>query len=291
MKSETEFKTALLFLLPLLVAVLTFIAVPVAGTIYDSFFLEVTFLPRRFLGLENYQALLADRAFYQALRFTLLFTFASVPLEVALGLVFAVVLNRRLPFLGLARAAVLIPWAIPAAVSGRAFELIYNFSYGLANYVVLTLGVSDEPVNWLGSGYGAFASLIIADAWRTTPFVAIILLAGLAAIPKDLYRQATIDGAGYLQQFVRVTLPLLKPVLMVALLFRTIDALRVFDVVYVITGGGPGGSTNALSLYSYQYFLSGDFGYGSAISVLLFVVALVISILYVRLSHFERALA
>jgi multiple sugar transport system permease protein len=290
MKSEPELKTALLFLLPLLVTVLTFIAVPVVGTIYDSFFLDVTFLPRRFLGTENYQALFADRAFYQALLFTLLFTFVSVPLEVVLGLVFALVLNHPLPGRGLLRAAVLVPWAIPAAVSGRAFELIYNFNYGLANYLALTLGLSDVPVNWLGSSYGAFASLIIADAWRTTPFVAIILLAGLAAIPKDLYRQATIDGAGSLQQFARVTLPLLRPVLMVALLFRTVDALRVFDVVYVITGGGPGGSTNALSLYGYQYFLSGDFGYGSAISVVLFAVALVLSLLYVRLSGFGRAL-
>ncbi len=291
MPSDREFKTALLFLLPLLLTVLAFIAVPVAGTIYDSFFRDVTFLPRRFLGLENYRSLLADRAFYQALLFTLLFTIASVPLEVVLGLVFALILNRPLPARGLLRAAVLIPWAIPAAVSGRAFELIYNFSYGLANYLVLTLGLSDAPVNWLGSSYGAFASLVIADAWRTTPFVAIILLAGLTAIPGDLYRQATIDGAGTLQQFARVTLPLLKPVLMVALLFRTIDALRVFDVVYVITGGGPGGSTNALSLYGYQYFLSGDFGYGSTISVVLFAVALALSILYVRVSGFGRELA
>ena len=291
MRSDREIKTALLFLLPLLLMVLAFIAVPVAGTIYDSFFRDVTFLPRQFLGVENYRALLADRAFYQALRFTLLFTLASVPLEMVLGLTFALILNRPLPLRGLLRAAVLVPWAIPAAVSGRAFELIYNYSYGLANYLVLTLGLSDAPVSWLGTSYGAFASLIIADAWRTTPFTAIILLAGLSAIPEDLYRQATIDGAGPLQQFARVTVPLLKPVLIVALLFRTIDALRVFDVIYVITGGGPGGSTDGLSLYAYQYFLSGDFGYGSAISVLLFAVALALSILYVRMSGFGRELA
>lgn len=290
MKSDRESRTALLFLLPLLLTVLTFIAVPVAGTIFESFYRDVTFLPRRFLGAENYRSLLADRSFHQSVRFTLLFTFASVPLEVALGLLFALVLNRPYPGRGLLRAAVLVPWAIPAAVSGRAFELIYNYSYGLANYLVLTLGLSDAPVNWLGSSYGAFASLLIADAWRTTPFVAIILLAGLSAIPEELYAQATIDGATALQQFTRVTLPLLKPVLTVAFLFRTIDALRVFDVAYVITGGGPGGSTNALSLYGYQYFLAGDFGYGSAISVVLFALALTLSILYVRLSGFGRTL-
>jgi multiple sugar transport system permease protein len=290
MKPDREIKTALLFLLPLLLTVLTFIAAPVVGTIVKSFFRDVTFLPGRFLGLENYRSLLADRSFHQSVRFTLLFTFVSVPLELALGLLFALVLIRPFPGRGLLRAAVLIPWAIPAAVSGRTFELIYNYSYGLANYLVLTLGLSEAPVNWLGSSYGAFASLVIADAWRTTPFVAIILLAGLSVIPGDLYAQATIDGATVLQQFSRVTLPLLKPVLTVALLFRTIDALRIFDVAYVITGGGPGGSTNALSLYGYQYFLSGDFGYGSAISVVLFALALALSILYVRLSGFGRVL-
>jgi multiple sugar transport system permease protein len=290
LKSGREFRVALFFLLPLLLMVLAFIAVPVAGTIFESFFRDVTFLPRRFLGVENYRALLADRTFYQALLFTLLFTFASVPLEMVLGMIFALVLNRSLPWRGLLRAAVLVPWAIPAVVSGRVFELIYNFSYGLANYLVLTLGLSDSPVNWLGSSYGAFASLVIADAWRTTPFAAIILLAGLSAIPGELFQQATIDGAGPLQQFVRITLPLLKPVLIVALLFRTIDALRVFDVVYVITGGGPGGTTDALSLYAYQYFLSGDFGYGSTISVVLFAVALSLAIFCVRLSGFRREL-
>lgn len=288
MNTEREGKTAILFLLPLLLTVILFIVLPVAGTVYDSFFRDVTFLPRRFLGVENYRVLLADRTFYRSLVFTLLFALISVPLEVATGLAFAVVLNRPLPGRTLLRAAVLVPWAIPAAVSGRAFELIYNFSYGLANYLVLTLGLGEQPMNWLGTSSGAFAALVLADAWRTTPFVAIILLAGLTAIPEDLYRQATIDGAGTLQQFGRVTLPLLKPVLVVALLFRTVDALRVFDVVYVITGGGPGGTTNALSLYSYQYFLAGDFGYGSTISVVLFVVAMLLSIFYVRMSGFER---
>jgi multiple sugar transport system permease protein len=290
MKSDRELKTALLFLLPLLLTVLLLTAVPVAGTIVESFFRDVTFLPRRFLGLANYRALLADRSFRQSLLFTLLFTLVSVPLEVAFGLLFALVLHRPLPGRNLLRAAVLIPWAIPAAVSGRAFALIYNYSYGLANFLVRTLGLGDAPVNWLGSGASAFAALVIADAWRTTPFVAIILLAGLSAIPGELYGQATIDGASALQRFARVTLPLLRPVLMVALLFRTIDALRVFDLVYVITGGGPGGSTNAVSLYAYQYFLSGDFGYGSAISVVLFAVALALSLGYVRLGRFREEL-
>jgi multiple sugar transport system permease protein len=129
---------------------------------------------------------------------------------------------------------------------------------------------------------------VAADAWKTTPFVAILLLAGLSAIPEDLYRQAEVDRAGYVQRFFRITLPLLRPVLVVALLFRTIDSLRIFDLVFVLTKGGPGGSTTSLSLYGYQSFVGGDFGYGSAISVVLFLLAFLLSILYLRAGRFGR---
>jgi len=150
------------------------------------------------------------------------------------------------------------------------------------------MGIAAAPVNWLGSPAGAFFALIAADAWKTTPFAAIILLAGLSGIPEELYRQARVDGANLFQRFFRITLPLLRPVLLVTLLFRTIDALRIFDVIYVLTGGGPGGATNSLSLYGYEYFLAGDFGYGSAISVVLFLLAFSLAILYVRLSGYRK---
>jgi multiple sugar transport system permease protein len=279
------------FLLPLAAFVAVFVIVPVIGTFADSLMQDVTFLPKRFVGTENYGALLSDPAFWQAFRFTCLFTLVSVPLELALGLSFALVLARPSPARGLLRACVLIPWAIPAAVSGRMFQLIYNYHYGLANYLMETFGLTDQPVSWLGTPAGAFVSLVTADAWKTTPFVAIILLAGLSGIPQDLYLQAEIDRAGFARRFTRVTLPLLSPVLVVALLFRTIDALRVFDLVFVLTGGGPGGSTTSLSLYGYNYFLGGDFGYGSTVSVVLFLVAFGLSVLYVRIGRFGRELA
>lgn len=279
------------FLAPALVFLLAFVLVPVIGTFVDSLHLDVSFLPRRFAGLENYRELAGDPAFRQALRFTLLFTLASVPLELFLGLLFALLLSRPAPARGLLRACVLIPWAIPAAVSGRVFELVYNFHYGLANAVVGALRLSAEPVNWLGTPAGAFAALVAADAWKTTPFVAILLLAGLSAIPEELHRQAQVDGAGYGKRFLRVTLPLLRPVLVVALLFRTIDSLRVFDLVFVLTGGGPGGSTTSVSLYGYNYFASGDFGYGAAVSVVLFAVAFGLSVAYVKAGRFGREVA
>jgi len=279
------------FLLPLAAFVVVFILVPVIGTFAGSLMQDVTFLPKRFAGAENYRAMLSAPGFWQALRFTCLFTLVSVPLELFLGLLFALLLARPSPARGLLRACVLIPWAIPAAVSGRVFQLIYNYHYGLANYLAGIFGLADRPVSWLGTPAGAFASLVMADAWKTTPFVAIILLAGLAGIPQDLYLQAEIDRAGFIRRFTRVTLPLLSPVIVVALLFRTIDTLRIFDLVFVLTGGGPGGSTTSLSLYGYNYFLGGDFGFGSAVSVALFLIAFGLSVLYVKVGQFARELA
>jgi len=279
------------FIAPLCAFLLVFVFLPVAGTVLDSLTRDVTFLPRRFIGLANYRSLWSDPGFWQSLRFTALFTFVSVPLELALGLAFALLLEHPAPVRGLLRAGVLVPWAIPAAVSGRVFELIYNVQYGLANALVTGIGWSDGPVHWLGTSAGAFLALVAADAWKTTPFVAILLLAGLSSIPGDLYRQAEVDRAGPLQRFSRVTLPLLRPVLVVALLFRTIDSLRVFDLVFVLTGGGPGGSTTSLSMYGYRFFVGGDFGYGSAVSVVLFLLAFLFSLLYLGAGRFGREIA
>jgi multiple sugar transport system permease protein len=270
--------------------VVVLIVLPVLGTFWDSLFLDVTFLPRHFIGAENYTSLWHDPAFWRSMRFTVLFVLVSVPLEVLLGLLIALILHQSFPLRGLLRACVLIPWAIPAAVSGRAFELIYNSSYGAANFALQRLGLTQEPVNWLGSELGAFVAIVVADTWKTAPFAAILLLAGLSAIPEDLYRQAMVDRATFVQRFFRITLPLLRPVLVVTVLFRGVEALRIFDLIFVLTGGGPGGSTLSLSLLGYRYFSSGDFGYGAAVSVVLFVLALSLSVAYVRLGGFGKEL-
>jgi multiple sugar transport system permease protein len=196
-------------------------------------------------------------------------------------------MNADVPFRGILRACVLIPWAIPAAVSARTWELIYNYSYGLANFIFAKSGITTEPINWLGSSFGAFSAVVVADVWKTTPFVTIIMLAGLQSIPQELISQAKVDRANFLQIFYKITIPLMKPVIIVALLFRTIDGLRVFDLIYVLTGGGPGGATTSVSHYAYKYFLSGDFGYGSAISVVLFVMAFLLSLIYVKIGQFK----
>ena len=276
------------FLLPLLLFISALILLPVLGTFLDSLRRDLPYLPGKFVGLENYLAIFRDDGFWDSVRFTTLFVVVSVPLEVIFGLIIALLLNETFPGRTALRATVLIPWAIPAAVSGRIFELIYNYSYGVANYFTQLSG--GGQVNWLGTDLGAFAAVVTADVWKSTPFAAIILLAGLAAIDPDLYRQAQVDRANFMQRFLKVTLPLLKPVLVVTLLFRTVDALRVFDVIFVLTGGGPGGSTNAVSLFAYTYYAAGDFGYGATVSVLLFVVALGFSLAYIRMARLGEEL-
>ncbi len=285
-----ETKTAYLFNAPLIITAVIFVLIPVIGTIVTSLMRDVTFLPEKFLVFENYQRLFSDRHFFESLQFTLLFVVVSVSFELIFGLAFALLLNETLPFRGFLRVVILIPWVIPIAISARIWELIYNFNYGIFNYIILQLNISDQPVSWLGSSIGAFAAVVVSDVWKTTPFMAIILLTGLSAINRDLYKQARIDGTNFLQRFFKITLPLLKPVLVVALLFRSIDAIRIFDLIYVLTGGGPGGSTSSLSIYAFNYYVSGDFGYGSAVSVIVFLAAGLLSVLYIKFGKFRETL-
>lgn len=283
-----ELKEAVVLILPLALFISLFILVPVLATFWNSLWQDVSFMPRRFFGFENFLRLFSDRQFWQATAFTILFPIVSVTLEMIIGMVIALVLNERFRFRGIIRGIALIPWAIPSVIGARVWQLIYRYDYGVANYVLTKIGLA--PVNWLGSPLGAFLSIVFADVWRTTPFVAIILLAGLQIMPQDLYRQSQVDGASLHQRFFKITLPLIKPVVIVALLFRTIDAIRVFDVVYVITGGGPGGFTTSLSLHGYKYFLLGDFGYGSSVSVILFVIAFLVALVYIKMGKFRETL-
>jgi multiple sugar transport system permease protein len=192
-----------------------------------------------------------------------------------------------MPLRWLLRTGVLVPWAIPAVVSGRVFELIYDYSFGAANSLLQYLHITAAPVNWFGTAASAFLALVAADVWKTTPFAAIILLAGLSSLPEDIYRQAKIDRATFVQRFFKITLPLIRPVLVITVVLRIIDALRVFDLVFVLTGGGPGGATMPVSLFSYGYFSGGDFGYGSAASVVLFGLAFLLAVAVLRIGRFD----
>jgi multiple sugar transport system permease protein len=286
--TAADVRDAYIFNLALILFALAFIVLPVAGTLITSLFRDVSFLSRKFLGLQNYLRLVGDLHFWQSARFTFLFVVVSVGLELVIGILFALTLNEVFPGRGVARLAILIPWAIPIAICARIWEFIYNFEFGILNFLASRLGLTGTPINWLGSSLGAFVSIVVSDVWKTTPFVTIIILAGLATIPQDLYRQAMIDGTSFVQRFFCITLPLLRPVIVVALLFRTIDAVRIFDLVYVLTGGGPGGSTTSLSLYAYRFYLSGDFGYGSTVSVVVFAFSALMAILYIKFGRFKE---
>ena len=283
-------RTAWIFIAPLLLIVGVFVLLPVLGTFYTSLFLDVSYLPEQFVGLRNYIDLLSSPDFWQALRFTLAYTVAAVTLEAFFGVMFALLLNEAFPGRGLLRVVILIPWAIPTIVSARTWQLIYEYTYGVMNYLVVNSGLVSERINWMGTEFGAFWALVFADVWKTTPFVVLILLAGLQAIPEDIYQQAKVDGAGLFRRFYKITLPLLMPVLVISLIFRTIDSLRMFDLVYVLTGGGPGGSTRTLSYLGFEAFANDNFGMGSTVSVVTFIVAFAITLVYLRAGKFSEQL-
>lgn len=229
-----------------------------------------------FVGLANYRFLFHDPRFLTALLNTCYFTAVAVGVELVLATPLALLLDASFPGRGVLRASVLVPWAIPTVVSAQLWAWLFNPEYGLINRI---LGGAD--INWLGTPGYALHAAILVDVWKTTPFVALLLLAGLQGIPDDLYRAARVDGASSLRAFWRITLPLLRPAILLALLFRTLDAFRVFDAIYVLTGGGPGNTTETLSIYAYKMLMrSGDFGYGSTLSVVTFLCVVAISVGY-----------
>jgi multiple sugar transport system permease protein len=238
-----------------------------------------------FAGLEQYARLLQDGRWWTALRNTAVFTAASVALEAVLGVGVALLLHQRFRGRGFVRALVMLPWALPTAVMALAWAWIFNDSFGVWNDLLGRLGLVSSPIAWLGTPATAMIALVIADVWKTTPFVALIVLAGLQAIPETVLEAARVDGLSAMQRFRRVVLPLLIPSLLVALAFRSVQSFASFDLPYVMTGGGPGGATETVSLYAYQAdFRYLDFGYGSAIAVTGIVLSALIALAVIRLA-------
>jgi multiple sugar transport system permease protein len=287
---KREVIAAYLFLLPAIAVVIAFVLVPVAGTFSNSFFRDVTYLPKKYVGLANFGRILTDADFHNAFQFTVLFTLVAVALETVCGLIFALLLNEHFKGRGVIRAVILIPWAVPTIVSAKVWKLIFDYSYGVLNWCIVLLGLSGDKINWLGTSFAAFWALIIAEVWKTTPFVVIILLAGLQAVPQEIYKQAKIDGAGLWKRLHAITLPVIRPVIIIALIFRTIDSLRIFDLVYVLTGGGPGSSTKTLSMIGFEMYTNDLFGKGSAVSVITFCLVFAITIAYITIGKFHESL-
>ena len=286
--AKREARLAWAFVLPALGAVVLIAIFPLAWTVWESLHLHDLRMPwrgRPFVGLSNYTEALSDSRFWAALGHTALFTVGTVTLELLLGLFLALSLHRAYRGRGLVRTVVLLPWAIPTVVAALLWAFLFDSQAGIVNAVLIDAGAMDaaHPFVWFTHSVGAWVPVILADVWKMTPFVTLLLLAGLQNIDAALYEAAALDGASPWQQFVHITLPLLKPALVVVLIFRTLDAFRVFDLVYVLTKGGPGTATEPLALYTFNSLLNNlRFGYGSALSVLIFLVTFLLALFYLR---------
>jgi len=262
-----------LLLLPAFMALASVSFYPIVNGLYLS--LTNTSLISQendFTGFSNYTELWSDPLFWNAWWHTIWFTFASTALETLIGLAMALILCEAFSGRGLVRAAMLVPWAMPTVVTSKMFGWLFDGQHGIINFILLHLGLIDQNVNWYGSPDTAMTTIIIADVWKTTPFMALLLLTGLQTVPKSLIEAARMDGAKAWVIFWHIRLPLLMPTLLIAGLFRALDAFRVFDLVYVLTGGGPADSTETLSTLSYKVLFSTlQFGYGSAVSTAMFI--------------------
>ncbi|WP_075216662.1 carbohydrate ABC transporter permease [Mongoliimonas terrestris] len=237
-------------------------------------------------GEGEYFGLLADPSWWAAVWNTLRFALISVTLETLFGLIIALVLNASFPGRGLVRAAVLVPWAIPTIVSAKMWAWMMHDQFGILNDMGLALGLIDAPIAWTASPDTAMIAVIIVDVWKTTPFMALLILAGLQLVPSDIYEAARIDGVHPVKVFFRITLPLIRPAIMVAVIFRALDALRVFDLVYVLTPNND--RTRTMSVFAQENLFQFDkFAYGSAASTLLFVVIALMVILTITLGRMD----
>jgi multiple sugar transport system permease protein len=274
------------FLAPSFLFVVLFSLYPIIESFRLSFhrmILTMPWLGQKFVGWENYQDLLGDPVALQSLLTSITFVAVTTPIEVLLGLGMALMLNESFRGRGWLRAIVLVPWAIPTVVASQMWRFIFNDRYGLFNFLVFG-AATDRYWAPLAEPGLALASIMVADVWKTSSFAALIILAGLQGISQELYEAASIDGAGAWQKFRHITLPLVKPALLLALLFRTIDAFKVFDLVFVMTQGGPADTTNVLQFYGYKKsFAEGMIGYGSTIAVAVFLLSLILSLIYIWL--------
>jgi multiple sugar transport system permease protein len=284
----SEQKTGWLIVSPALLMLALVFIYPIGRALGLSLFSQNlgTQLQPIFSGFGNYSRMLGDGRFWQSLGNTAIFTAISVVLELGIGLAIALVLNQSFRGRGLVRTIAILPWALPTAIMGLVWAWIFNDQYGIINDLLQRLGWIDAGINWLGNPTLAMVALIVADVWKTTPFVSIILLAGLQAIPGDLYEAHAIDGAKPWQSFYAITLPLIMPQILIAMVFRVAQAFGIFDLVQVMTGGGPAGTTETVSVYLYTTVMRYlDFGYGAALVVatfLLLVLAVAITVFWLK---------
>jgi len=278
----------LLLVLPSLLIILGISLQPILTTLYLSLF-ETTLgriTPDIFVWFRNYSDLLTDPVFWVTIGRTLYFTLVSVGLELFLGLAIAQLIHSHPPGWKFLRTSLIIPWAIPTIVNGTMWRWIYNADYGALNGLLMQLGLIDKYIPWLTKPDVAMNLVILADIWHSVPFIALILQAALATLPADLEEAAAVDGANAIQRFLLIRLPLLRPAILVALVIRTVEAFRVFDIIYVITNGGPAYGTVTISYLTYlETFSFSHIGRGSALSFLISLFTLIMAFIYIRILY------
>lgn len=286
--ARQEIRDGLWLLAPSLLVILVITLLPVVFTLVLSFFDTPLSnpVPKDFVGLGNYLEFLKSQQFWQAIWRTVYFTLVSVGLELILGLGIATLIHAQPPGWNFLRTSLIIPWAVPTVVNGAMWRWIYNADYGALNGVLYSLGIIDKYQVWLTDPFVALNLVIIADIWHSVPFIAIILQAALAGIPVELEEAAAVDGATAIQRFLLIRMPLLQPAILVALVVRTVEAFRVFDIIYVITQGGPAFGTVTISYLTYlESFTYGHLGSGSALSFLISAFTLGMALIYIKILY------
>lgn len=280
----TDSEMAIILLTPVLSYLAIISYYPIVDTLWTSLHTGSA-LPTQeaeFVGLDNYWYLVNSGSFWNALVVTMIYTFVSVPIEMVVGLGIAILINRKFRGRYIAMVAILFPWALPTVINAEIWAWLFHSQYGVINDMLVRIGIIDSPFPFLAQQRSALGSMLFITIWKTTSFVALLCLAGLQAIPDELYEAARIDGASLWEQFWYITLPLLKPVLLVALIFRTLPAFQAFDLPYGLTGGGPGQSTTTLVLWAHNHTFNGlNFGEGAAAATFITTAAMVICLVYV----------
>lgn len=283
-KAKYQARTAYMMIAPAVLIIFGMGIFPVCYSIWISFnkVHPMTF-ETDFIGLQNYSEIFANSEFWQSIGITLYFCIVSIAVQMVLGVLVAMLLNQRFVGRGIVRALILLPWAVPTIVNANLWNWILNANYGILNRVLMKLGIISDSIAWLSDGSTALHMIILADTWRMLPLVVVMLLAGLQTVSKNVLEAAVIDGAGAWKRFWAVYMPALKPMIFVILVLRTIQAIRVFDIVYVLTKGGPANKTMVISFYSYfETFNYLNYGKGAAIAMVIAVLVLVLSLLYFK---------
>lgn len=282
--TRQRIRSAWMFLIPMILILTSVVAWPLLRTIYFSF-TDASLddlASTKWVGFTNFVYLFSDPDWWHAVYNTLVFTFLSVSIETILGIIIALTLNAHMPGRGLLRTAVMIPWAVPTIVSAQMWGWMFHDQYGVINDVLLKLHLINEAKAWTADPHLALFAIVLADVWKTTPFMALLILASLQLLPQECYESARVDGIHPIKVFFKVTLPLIKPGLMIAIIFRCLDAMRIFDLIYILTSNSR--DTISMSVYARQQLVDfQDVGYGSAASTTLFMIIALLTIILLKL--------